>query len=69
MTISLHIEDESALDDITSYEKWHRPERCSVKPSVRKGLCRSMRNTASTIANSYAGTKKRVAKTSYRFAA
>lgn len=69
MTISLHIEDESALDDLNSYEKWHRPERCSVKPSVRKGLCRSMRHTASTITSSYTGSKKRVVKSNYRFAA
>lgn len=69
MTISLYVDDDIALDDLASYEKWHRPERCSVKPSVRKGLCRSMRQTASTISSAYTGTKKRVTKTNYRFAA
>ena len=54
---------EALSEDLPRYEKWQRPERCSVKASVRKGLSRSMRQvptpTATLATHSYRrGTRK-----------
>ncbi len=49
---SIEIEDEDdpyllSFESLPRYEKWQRPEKCSAKESVRKGLCRSMRHASS----------------------
>lgn len=55
-----YVEDNTDLfsyDHLPRFERWQRPEKCSAKASVRKGLCRSLRQASS---NGYA------AGTSYR---
>lgn len=51
MSISTYVEGDTDLfsyDYLPSFEKWQRPEKCSAKASVRKGLCRSMRKASSS---------------------
>lgn len=61
--------DVALVDDYARYEKWQRPERCSVKSSVRKGLYRAKRQGSIAPASIYTGMHRRLVKKPFHVAA
>jgi hypothetical protein len=47
MNLNVEQDDEMDLAEAARFQKWNRPDRCSARESVRKGLCRSKRRNGS----------------------
>jgi hypothetical protein len=47
MNLTVEMDDDLDLTEAPRFQKWNRPDRCSARESVRKGLCRSKRTNGS----------------------
>lgn len=59
MNLTTQMNDDTDLVDSPRFQKWNRPDRCSARESVRKGLCRAKRTNGSPSFSRSASFKKK----------
>ncbi|WP_442482878.1 hypothetical protein [Aeoliella sp. SH292] len=62
MNLTVEMDDDLDLAEAPRFQKWNRPDRCSARESVRKGLCRSKRTNGSPSFSRSASFKKQASR-------